>query len=144
MTLVLHHYADKVAGLKELHRILKRNGKCVIVTQSHSKIRRHIINNFPKISAIDLKRFPSIPYTMDVMNKIGFTQVKTRRIERKERAITLQNYLEKVRNKYLSTLSLLPEKEFQNGMATFERKVKAKYGDKIQLISGFNFIVGEK
>jgi SAM-dependent methyltransferase len=144
MTLVLHHYSDKVKGLKELHRVLKRNGKCIIVTQSHSKIRKHIISNFPKISAIDLKRFPSIPFTIDVMNKIGFTKVKTRRIERKERRITLQDYLEKVRNKYLSTLTLLTDKEFQKGMTIFKRKVKAKYGDKIQLVSGFNFIVGEK
>jgi SAM-dependent methyltransferase len=144
VTLVLHHYEDKAAGLEELYRVLKRNGKCVIMTQSHSKIRNHIISNFPRVSAIDLERFPSIPSAMAMMRKVGFSDVVSFRIERNEGRISLQDYLDKVRRKYLSTLTLLTEREFRRGLAIFEEKVKAKYGDGIQLISGFNFVVGKK
>ncbi len=144
MTLVLHHLEDKTTGLQEVYRVLKKDGKCVIMTQSHSKIRRHIISNFPRISAIDLKRFPSIPSTMDLMVKIGFTKVQTCRIQRDEGVIPLEEYLNSVRNKYISTLTLLTEEEFRKGMVIFEKRIKEKYGNQIRRVSGFNFIVGQK
>lgn len=144
MTLVLHHLEDKAAGLQELYRVLKKEGKCVIMTQSHSKIRRHIISDFPGISAIDLKRFPSIPSAMEMMTKIGSTEAKTCRIERDEGRISLEDYLKSARKKYISTLALLTEEEFQKGIAIFEKKIKEKYGKEIRRVSGFNFIVGKK
>lgn len=144
MTLVLHHLEDKVVGFQEVYRVLKKNGKCVIMTQSHSKIRKHIISNFPKITSIDLKRFLSIPSTMDLMVKIGFKKVHTCRIQRDEGAIPIEEYLNGVRNKYISTLALLTDEEFQKGMIIFEKRIKEKYGNQIRRVSGFNFIVAHK
>lgn len=144
MTLVLHHLEDKATGLREVYRVLQKKGKCVIMTQSHSKIRKHIISNFPKISSIDLKRFPSIPSTIDLLVRIGFTKVYTCRIDRDADIIPAEEYLSCVKNKYISTLTLLKEEEFQKGMAVFKKKIKRKYGDRIHRVSGFNFIVGQK
>lgn len=144
MTLVLHHLEDKAIGLQEVHRVLKKNGKCVIMTQSHSKIRKHIISDFPRISSIDLKRFPSIPSAIELMAKIGFTKLHTRRIEQDEGAIPVEEYLNSVRHKYISTLTLLTEEEFKKGITVFERKIKQKYGKQIRRVLGFNFIIGQK
>lgn len=144
MTLVLHHLDDKATALHEVLRVLKKNGKCVIMTQSHSKIRKNIISNFPKISSIDLNRFPSIPSAIEMMAKIGFKEVHTRRIERDEGPIPVEEYLGYVRNKYISTLTLLTKEEFQKGIAIFEKNLKQKYGNQIHRVSGFNFIVGQR
>lgn len=144
MTLVLHHLEDKVAALQEVYRVLNKNGKCVIMTQSHSKIRKHILSNFPKISAIDLKRFPSIPSTVNLMIEIGFRKIQSCRLQRDEGVIPVEEYLNSVRNKYISTLTLLTEEEFRKGIEVFEKRIKEKYGNRIRRISGFNFIVGHK
>jgi ubiquinone/menaquinone biosynthesis C-methylase UbiE len=41
MTLVVHHIENKELVLKEIYRVLKKGGSCVIMTHSHYRIKRH-------------------------------------------------------------------------------------------------------
>jgi len=143
MTLVIHHIENKETALREIHRTLKKGGKCVIMTTSHYRIKRSILNDFPGVTAIDLKRFPSVPSLKKTMIEIGFRDVHHHRVKQYEDMST-DDYLERVRKKYISTLTLLSEEAFQRGLKVFERKVRKKHGAKIRRTIWFDFVVGTK
>jgi ubiquinone/menaquinone biosynthesis C-methylase UbiE len=144
MTLVVHHIENKEMALQEIHRCLKKGGNCVIMTNSHSRIRTHVISDFPGVLAIDLKRFPSIPLLKKVMKQTGFRNVHHHVLKHERGYVPTEVYLERVRNKYISTLTLLSEDEFQRGLEIFVERVRRKYGKQIKQVDRFIFIVGWK
>ena len=144
MTLVIHHIENKEIVLREIHRILKKGRNCLIMTASHSGIRRHVIHDFPGVTTIDLKRFPSVSFLKKAMIKIGFRDVHYHIIKHDEGHIPTDEYLERVRNKYISTLTLLSEEAFKRGFKIFQQRLRRKYGAKIRRIARFVFVVGKK
>jgi len=144
MTLVIHHIEDKESALREMHRVLKREGNFIIVTNSHSRIKKHVLRDFPGVVPIDLKRFPTVPSLKKLMTKAGFGNVHHHILQHDRGYISTNEYLERVRNKYISTLTLLNEEEFQKGLKIFEKRVKSKYGDQIKQLDKFVFIIGQK
>jgi len=144
MTLVIHHIENKEMALREIHRVLKKGGRCVIMTNSHSRIKKHVLRDFPGVLAIDLKRFPSIPSLKKIIMMIGFRGVHHHVVQHDEGYVSTDEYLERFRNKYISTLTLLNEDAFQRGFNIFEERVRRKYGSQIRHISGFVFVVGRK
>jgi SAM-dependent methyltransferase len=144
MTAVIHHIENKDITLKEIHRVLKRGGTCVMMTFSHGGIKKHILNDFPGVTKIDLKRIPSILWLKEIMTKRGFKNVHYHVVQHDEGYLSTDEYLERVRNKYISTLSLLTEEEFQSGLRIFEDRARKKYGSRIRKISRFVFVVGRK
>ncbi|MEM3641138.1 MAG: methyltransferase domain-containing protein, partial [Candidatus Bathyarchaeia archaeon] len=75
MTLVIHHIENKELALREIHRILKKQGKCVILTNSHARIKERVLRYFPGVLAIDLKRFPTVPSLKRMMKMVSFRDV---------------------------------------------------------------------
>jgi ubiquinone/menaquinone biosynthesis C-methylase UbiE len=144
MTLVIHHIEDKEMALREIYRVLKKDGRCVIMTNSLSRIKKHVLRYFPGVVAIDLRRFPSIPWLKKTMMNIGFRNVHHHILRYDRGYISTDEYLDRVRNKYVSTLTLLSENEFQKGLRIFQEKVKKKYGSQIKQIDRFVFVVGKK
>jgi len=144
MTLVIHHIENKEMALREIYRTLKKNGRCVIMTTSHYRIKRHVIHDFPRVTAIDLKRFPTVPSLKKTMTKIGFRDVHFHLVKYDEGYISTDEYLERVKTKYISTLTLLKEEEFQKGFKIFEQKLRKKYGAQLKRNLGFDFVVGQK
>ena len=143
MTLVIHHIENKEMALQEIHSTLKKDGKCVIMTNSHSRIKKHVLRDFPGIIAMDLKRLPTVPYIKKTMRKVGFTHVHYYPVQHNEYMPT-DEFLERVKNKYISTLTLLGEEEFQRGFEIFQRRVREKYDAKILRHTGFDFVIGNK
>lgn len=144
MTLVVHHIENKRLALREVRRVLKRGGRCVIVTNSHSRIRNHVLRDFPGVVPIDLKRFPSIPSLKETMAIIGFRDIHHHVLRQDRGCVSTEEYLARVRNKYVSTLTLLSENEFQRGLRIFEKRVKMKYGSRMQQLDKFILVVGRK
>lgn len=144
MTLVIHHIEDKKTVLGEIYRTLKKGGNCVIMTTSHYRIRRHILHLFPRVVSIDLKRFPSIPYLKSAMAKTGFGNIHHHALKYIEDTTSTNEYFKRVRKKYISTLTLLTEEEFEKGIKVFKKKVREKYGKQITRIIGFDFVIGKK
>lgn len=144
MTLVIHHIENKQLALREIYRVLRKNGRCVILTNSHSRIRNHVLRDFPGAVAIDLKRFPSIPSLKETMAIIGFGDIHHHILRQDRGYVSAEEYLARVRNKYVSTLTLLSEDEFQRGLRIFERRVKTKYGSRIPQLDKFVLVVGRK
>jgi len=144
MTAVIHHIENKEMALQEIYRVSKKGGKCVIMTFSHSGIKKHITRDFPGVVAIDLKRIPSVPFLKKTMTMIGFRDVHYHVVQLDEGYISTDEYLRRVRNKYMSTLTLLSEEDFQRGFKIFKERVEKKYGNRIRKISRFVFIDGRK
>jgi len=143
MASVLHHIEKKELALQEIYRVLKKGGRCVILTHSHSQIRRHVLNDFPGVIAIDLKRFPSVPSIKRSMSEASFKSVHHHVFHRSERTSTCR-YLERVRSKYVSTLTLFNEEEFQRRFKVFQERVQRKYGNRIKRIIEFVFVEASK
>jgi len=144
MTAVIHHIENKEMALREIYRVLKRDGNCVIQTFSHSGIKKHITRDFPKVVAIDLKRIPSVPSLKKMMAITGFKEIHHHIVTIDEGYVSTNEYLKRVRKKYMSTLTLLSEDDFQRGFKIFQQRVRRKYGNQIRKISRFVFIVGQK
>jgi len=144
MTLVIHHIENKEMALQEIYRALKKSGNCVIMTVSHSRIKEYVLHDFPGVTAIDLKRFPSVPSIKKTMLKVGFRDVHYHVVQNDEGYIPTDECLEKVRKKYISTLTLFSEKAFQKGFKIFEQRVRRKYDTQIRWITKFDFVVGQK
>jgi ubiquinone/menaquinone biosynthesis C-methylase UbiE len=144
MTLVIHHMKAKEMALRQIYRVLKKDGRCVIMTNSHSCIKKHVLSYFPGVLAIDLKRFPSIPWLKKTMKDVGFRDVHHHILRYDRGYISTNEYLERVRSRYVSTLTLLSKDEFRRGLRIFQNRVKRKYGDRIRQIDRFVFVVGRK
>jgi ubiquinone/menaquinone biosynthesis C-methylase UbiE len=145
MTLVIHHIEDKEMALREIYRTLKKEGVCVIMTSSHYRMKKHALSrHFPGVTAIDLKRFPSVPFLKKAMTRIGFKNAHYHIVEQDEGSMLTDEYLERVRNKYISTLTLLNEGAFQRGFRIFQKKIREKYGTQVTRVIGFDFVVGTK
>jgi len=144
MTAVIHHIENKETAIQEIQRVLKKGRNCVIMTFSHSGIRKHITRDFPGVIAIDLKRIPSVPSLKRMIVTIGFRNVCHHAVQVDEGYVSTDEYLKRVRNKYMSTLTLLSEEKFQRGFKIFQKRVRKKYGGKIRKISRFVFVAGQK
>jgi ubiquinone/menaquinone biosynthesis C-methylase UbiE len=143
MTFVLHHIERKDLALQEIYRVLKKGGRCVVMTTSHSQIKRHVLNDFPGVTAIDLKRIPSVPSIKKSMSSISFKNIHYHVFHRFESTPT-HKYLERVRNKYASTLTLFSDEEFQRRFKVFQQRVQTKYGNQMKRVSGFIFVAARK
>jgi len=144
MTLVIHHIENKELAISEIYRTLKRGGNCIIMTNSHYRMKRHVLHCFPRVTAIDLKRFPTIPQLESMLIEADFRNVHHHVVKYDEGSLPTDEYIDRVRKKYISTLTLLSEKEFRRGIKIFEEKVRQKYGEQIQRIVGVDFVSGKK
>jgi SAM-dependent methyltransferase len=144
MTAVIHHIENKEMVLQEIYRILKTGGRCAIMTFSHSRIKKHVTRDFPGVVSTDLKRVPSVPSLKKMMTLTGFREVAYHVAKVDEGYVSTDYYLNRVRNKYISTLSLLSEDEFKKGLKIFEERIRRRYGSRIRYISWFVFLVGRK
>jgi SAM-dependent methyltransferase len=144
MTSVIHHIENKEMALREIYRVLKKGGLSVILKYSHSAIKKHILRDFPGLLEIDLKRIPSIPSLKSMMAMTGFRDIHHHAIQHDEGYVPADEHLERVRNKYASTLTLLNENEYQRGFDVFQERIRRKYGSQIRKISRFVVAVGRK
>lgn len=122
---VVHHIRDILNLLRECHRVLRR-GSLLLLTSSHSQIEgQHpaVKRSFPSFVSIDVARFPDIPKVDELIERAGFDDV-----EHHETGIARmpldEAFLEKVRNKYISTYDLIPEDEFHSGVKKLEAYIK--------------------
>lgn len=117
------HLLDRARALPELARVLAPGGRLVVATFVPEHFDRiWVARVFPSLRAIDLARFPH-PSTLTVeLERAGFTSVRIRRISQ---SATLEraDALAKLRERYISTLSLLPEDEYRAGLERAEREL---------------------
>jgi SAM-dependent methyltransferase len=118
----IHQVRDTGKLFAECSRCLRDEGKIVLLTSSHWQIEEHhpvIGKFFPRAVEIDKKRFQDIHEIDSLLKLAGFNGIKHLRVL-VERIPIDAAYLEKVRNKYVSTYNLLDEEEFERGLEKLE------------------------
>jgi len=125
MSYVIQHLIDLKGDLQKASMILARpNGRLIIVTDDHDQFRSSPVHRFiPKAMEIDLKRFPAVEELRGYLEGIGL-EVTIHRVGREESISNeeeVKNLLERVRARYISTLTLLSDKEIQEGLEEMEK-----------------------
>lgn len=144
MTFVFHHIKNRKKALSEMYRVLKQKGRCVIMTTSYGHIRRSPLYLFPGLAEIDLGRFPSLPEFKKILKNVGFKDVHYHIDRYEKNRYAIDDYLKRVKSKHVSTLSVLSEKEFERGYNIFEKRLREKYRDHLEIRHGVYIVSGEK
>jgi ubiquinone/menaquinone biosynthesis C-methylase UbiE len=118
---VIHQIKNLNFILSECYRVL-RDGVLVLLTSSHKQIedQHPIIKDFfPSYVDIDKDRFPDIDHIDYLLESLAFKDIQHEEVTVANIPID-HEYLQKVKNKYVSTYHLMPESEFENGIAKLE------------------------
>ena len=118
---VIHQIKNLNFMLSEIYRVL-RDGVLVLLTSSHRQIENQhpiVKEFFPSYVDIDKGRFPDIDRIDSLLESLAFKDIKHEEVTVANIPIDYE-YLQKVKNKYVSTYHLMPESEFENGIAKLE------------------------
>jgi ubiquinone/menaquinone biosynthesis C-methylase UbiE len=121
---VIHHAADRRAYFEEAHRVLRSNGKVCTVTDSEWIIRHRppLAIYFAETIEVDLQRYPRIAQLCDLMDEVGFIQITENVVEFPYELTDIKAY----RNKAFSSLHLISEEAFQEGLKRLERDAESR------------------
>jgi hypothetical protein len=139
--MVIHQLADPRGALREVARVCRR---LVIVTSDMTTRRLGILEEaFPSLLGIDRKRFPSKETLSRTVEDAGFQDV---RFEDRPfvRELTVEEQLDRVRRRYLSTFELLPPGEFDRGLRFLEREMPRRHGNRFVVRATFTFLTGTR
>lgn len=125
MTDVIHHVRDIRQMFSEICRVLKKNGKVCIVTQSHRQIEnRPIVQFFPSTAIVDKERYPDIPGILAAAAEESLKWIKSTVLSENEEFEIDASYLELVRKKGYSMLHLISDEEYNHGLMNLEKRLK--------------------
>ena len=117
------HLVDRRRAFAEARRVLAAGGRFVAATFHRDHIHGYYLNPFfPSIPAIDLPRFPETPALESELERAGFEPVLSARLSQHgvvDRAETLR----RIRGRHISTLQLVDEEEYGEGLARAEREL---------------------
>jgi SAM-dependent methyltransferase len=117
------HLIDRRAAFPELGRVLCPGGRAVIATFRPEHFDRiWLARFFPSLKPIDLERFADPAVLARELREAGFAKVRVRQLSQTGR-IARDEALERLRGRYISTLSLIPETEYREGLARAEREL---------------------
>jgi hypothetical protein len=103
--------------------VLAPGGRAVIATFRPEHFERiWLAPLFPSLGAIDRARFPDPAVLADELRAAGFSEVRTRALTQPA-SVGREEALERLRGRYISTLSLLSEDEYRAGLARAEREL---------------------
>jgi SAM-dependent methyltransferase len=119
---VVHQLNNLSCLLSESFRVLRQEGALVFLTSSYKQIECHhpaIRQFFPSAIDIEKARFLDISKIKDMLNVEGFKNIKHQEVLVEQIPLD-QEYLRKVKDKYVSTFHLIPSSEFQIGVKRLE------------------------
>jgi ubiquinone/menaquinone biosynthesis C-methylase UbiE len=119
--LAYHHIIDKVSALREWERVLRPDGYLFICSPTVELLPTYIwMRFFPTAVRVDSERMPSRPSLIAEAVGAGL------RLQRQETVTrpytrTLSEYADRIAQRALSTLRLIPDEEFEAGLAALRR-----------------------
>jgi len=119
--LVYHHLPDRLAVLRECARVLAGDGRVVLVNSTVELLDSyHWLPFFPSARAVDLARLPDRPGVTQAARAAGLTLLRRRTVMNPV-ARSLEAYADRIASRTISTLQLVPDEEFAQGVAEFRR-----------------------
>jgi ubiquinone/menaquinone biosynthesis C-methylase UbiE len=118
---MIHHVADRDACARELRRVLKRGGQVLIRSAFADRLDGFptFLRFFPGTRTI-MMQFPTTGQVMACFRAAGFAVEELRRVPQQS-CHNLAEFAERMRLRADSTLSLLPDAEFERCQAALER-----------------------
>jgi ubiquinone/menaquinone biosynthesis C-methylase UbiE len=137
VVMVLHQLEDYPRALSEVARVSRRIA--IATSDISTRSLGPIDAAFPSLLEIDRARFPPIPRIVEALRVAGFATVS---VESRpyRRIVPVDQELERVRRKYISTLDLLPPGEFERGLAFLERELPKRYPHGVETSAAFTFV----
>jgi ubiquinone/menaquinone biosynthesis C-methylase UbiE len=130
VSLVIQHVPDWRAGVDDLARVTRRDGRIVIRTVDHDAIASHLMFDFfPEGRDIDLARFPSVVEIMQHFAQNGADVISD--VVEMQVSYNGEQFLDKLRARYVSTLALLPDDVFEDGIKRAETFVRELGSDTV-------------
>jgi SAM-dependent methyltransferase len=122
MTLVVHHL-DRPRAFAELARVLAERGRLSIATFAPGQFERSYLNPFfPSIAVVDRERFGTPDQLVEQLRGHGFCDFTLAELH--ERSEVPRDFvLARIRGKHISTFQLIPEDEYEAGVAKAEREL---------------------
>jgi ubiquinone/menaquinone biosynthesis C-methylase UbiE len=117
------HLVERPAAFAEARRVLVDDGRFVVATFDPAYFDEFWLNHlFPSLEALDRARFPTAGELGTELRAAGFDAVRLIPLHQRA-SIGREAALEKVRGRFISTLRLLDENEFQSGLARAEEEL---------------------
>lgn len=136
-----HHYLKKEKAVREMNRILKQNGILSILNLNHEYMKHSwVYKYFPGSIKLDNERFPEITELYKLLENNGFEINVNIKVEVKK--FKYKDIIEETRNKDMSQLQIITEKEYKEGLNRMEEESKTE--EEIIGDIAFTEIYGEK
>jgi SAM-dependent methyltransferase len=117
------HLVDRQQAFREIARVLGPGGRVVMATFAPSSFERFwVARAFPEVVEIDRHRFPDQDELTNELQAAGFAKVGSRGLVQGGR-LARADALERIKGRYISTLRLLSEQAFREGLARAEREL---------------------
>jgi ubiquinone/menaquinone biosynthesis C-methylase UbiE len=120
MVMVVHLLRQRVRAFSETRRVLRPGGRLSVWTFTPRHVEEFYLNDyFPSIAVIDRPRFPPVQTLTSELRRAGFEDVRVE-VSDEPRGINIAEVVDRVRGRYISTLSLLPPLEYRLGLQRLE------------------------
>ncbi len=120
MSMVVHLLKQPGRAFTEARRVLRPEGRMVIWTFTPRHVREFYLNEwFPSIARIDGQRFPGEETLEAGLRRAGFASVAVQ-VEQETGTLAVEDVIDRVRGRYISTLSLVAPLEYRLGLQRLE------------------------
>jgi SAM-dependent methyltransferase len=120
MVMVVHLLRQRGRAFSETRRVLAPGGRLSVWTFTPRHVEDFYLNAyFPSIAVIDRPRFPPVQTLTSELRRAGFEDVRLE-VREEPRRIDIAEVVDRVRGRYISTLSLLPPLEYRLGLQRLE------------------------
>ena len=123
---VIHHFYDLDAAARELRRVVGRGGTVLLRSSFAGRVHPSLIRFFPGTQRI-IDRMPSISQTIAAFQSAGFDRFYNESIEYKV-GESLAEMVPKIRLRADSTLELISDEEFEQGLELLVRTARVEHG----------------